>query len=277
MKLSVIIPNYNGKTLLEEMLPVLKKAIKEIKDAEIIIYDNNSSDESRVFIETEYPEVRLICSNENGGFTKAVNCAALSAKNEYLLILNNDCLLNEHTLPRMRDFLSKHPKYDMTQPVVLTRKGAVENIGFIVDIKRGKAEPVTDRDDPRISEENISFSGKSEVLYGLSATCLLVKREKFINIGMFDETFHSYLEDVDLAFRMAKADRKYIPTLNAECTHAHMSTSAAMGSYKQQRDFMNWIRIILKNYSTEMILKNFWSLALERMRNLNGLLKKLVK
>lgn len=277
MKLSVIIPNYNGKSLLEKMLPHLEKALKELKNSEIIVYDNNSSDDSRVFLETKYPHIRLISSHENDGFTKAVNCAVLSAKNELLLILNNDCFVKEHTISRMIDFLKKNPQFCMTQPVVLDSKSAIENIGFIVNTSLAKAQAITDVKDKHIDEDNTIFPNTKGLLYGLSATCLLVKREDFLKIGMFDESFHSYLEDVDLAFRLARAKMKYFPTLNAECTHQHMATSSKMGSYKQQRDFMNWIRIILKNYPTSLILAHFFPLALERMRNLNGLLKKLVK
>jgi GT2 family glycosyltransferase len=277
MKLSIIIPNYNGKVLLEKMLPHLEKALKDQKDSEIIIYDNNSTDESRVFIETKYPNIRLIASSENDGFTKAVNCAALSAKNELLLLLNNDCFINDQTISLMIEFLRKNPGYCMTQPVVLNNKGDIENIGFVVDISRAKARAITDPKDTYIDEEYTRFPNSKGILYGLSATCLLVKRDVFINEGMFDESFHSYLEDVDLAFRLAHSHKKYFPTLNAKCTHEHMATSIKMGSYKQQRDFLNWIRIILKNYSTSLILSHFFPLALERMRNLNGLLKKLVK
>ena len=275
MKLSVLIPNYNGKTLLESMLPSLYKALKHLTETEVIIYDNNSTDGSKLFIRDMYPDIRLIESMENDGFTRAVNAAAISAKGEFILILNNDCFVNDKTIPDMIHFLKKHPEYCMTQPVVLSKNGKVENIGFLVDTYIGKARAVTDLKDSHIAEEYMKFPSKSGLLYGLSATCLLAKKKEFLDICMFDESFHSYLEDVDLAFRLALAGKKYFPTLEAECIHAHMATSSKMGSYKQQKDVTNWIRIIFKNYPLSMILANFLPLTIERMRNLNGLFKKL--
>jgi GT2 family glycosyltransferase len=277
MKLSVIIPNYNGKVLLEMMLPHLMRAVANTKDTEIIVYDNNSSDDSRVFLEDKYPHIRLISSRENDGFTKAVNAGAISAKGEYLLILNNDCVITGKTLHEMQSFLSHYPKYCMTQPVVLDKKGKIENIGFVIDLKKAKAEAITDKKSPFIDESYMKFPTSSGYVYGLSATCLLIKRQDFLDLCMFDESFHSYLEDVDLAIRICIEGKKYFPTLSAECTHEHMATSSKMGSYKQRRDFINWIKIILKNYTLSMILSSFFSLTVERMRNLNGYIKKLRK
>jgi GT2 family glycosyltransferase len=94
---------------------------------------------------------------------------------------------------------------------------------------------------------------------------------------MFDESFHSYLEDVDLFIRLNKNGYHYSPLLSASCVHFHMSTSKKMGFYKEYHDFANWIRIIFKNYSISFIIKHFPWLLVERLKNLSGILKKMVK
>lgn len=269
MKLSVLIPTYVGKGLLEKLIPELQQALHSVPESEIIVYDNNSKDAIGAHILVTFPTVKVIAGLRNVGFTGAINGMAKQARGEYLLFLNDDCFISTKSLNILLDFLDAHPDITAVQPVVKKPSGEVENCGFVVDIHIAKAYPVTDSTDARI--------GKNGWLYGLSATCLLIRNKEFVELGMFDAAFHSYLEDVDLAFRIHKAGKKVRCLENAECIHQHMTTSSTMGSYKQQRDLLNWIRVIVKNYSAKDILKYSLPLGIERLRNLNGLLKKLVQ
>lgn len=299
MKVSVIIPTYNGVHLLKHSLSKLSESVKNIGETEIIIVDNASIDETKKYMQEKFPEVIYVRLTTNSGFTGAVNRATKQAKGDYILILNNDCYLQTETLSEMFICLKKYPEYIATQPIVYksegrrdpltplrARKGEgrstlqVENIGYVVDTWVGKAHVVTDKS--QISTFNFQTNSEfqnlnSRFIYGLSATCLLIQRDIFVEIGMFDESFHSYLEDIDLFIRLNKKGYQYAPTLTAICEHEHMVTSIRMGRYKQQQDLKNWIRIILKNYSKSFIFTHFSSLFTERLRNLFGLLKTYLK
>ena len=110
---------------------------------------------------------------------------------------------------------------------------------------------------------------------GLSATCLFAKREVFTKIGKFDESFHSYLEDIEFCLRASLREIPYFPTLTATATHLHMQTSKTMQSYKPVHDFINWMRIIAKHYPKTYVVKHFVPLGVERLRNAWGIVKQL--
>lgn len=97
-----------------------------------------------------------------------------------------------------------------------------------------------------------------------------------MKIGMWDESFHSYLEDVDLAIRLYKAGYKVAPCLDAEVTHEHMATSSKMGLYKEKQDVMNWWRLVFKHPDVFLRPSTIFPLLLERGRNMSGLLKKML-
>ncbi len=280
MDVSVIIPTFNGLQSLKQFFPSVVKAIRKIPKYEIIIVDNGSTDKTAQWVESHKELIYYIQLQHNTGFTGACNEGARQANGKYLLFLNNDCELKPSTIEKMYYFLEENKKYIATQPVIYTKKETVEQVGYVVDLTIGKAYPVTDTQFFESDEAVMYPIGKSKIdftdnyVYGLSGTCLLLRRTIFEKTGKFDETFHSYLEDVDLFIRLALQGCKYYPTLNASCTHAHMATSKKMGSYKEQHDLTNWIRIIAKSYPTAYLVKHFPRILFERLRNGSGLLKR---
>ncbi len=267
MKLSVIIPTLKGEYLIQT-LDHLHNSLTGFT-YEIIIVNNGLRPID--FGKLDSRHIKLLQSEGNLGFTGAINKGARLAQGDYLLILNDDCLLEKNSTKLMIDFLVNNPQFVATQPMVYGIKNGVneevvENIGYVVDTYIGRAEVVK-------AELKIPKVNNKRFIYGLSATCLLIKRDIFTKIGMFDNSFHSYLEDVDLFIRLNSAGYKYYPTVNATCLHYHMATSITMGSYKQRQDFKNWIRIVLKNFSWRFITLHSPSLLFERFRNLNGLIK----
>lgn len=268
MKVTIIIPTFNGRENLEKCIKKLDQYLEDM-----IVVDNASTDKTISYLKTNFPDIKLIELSKNYGFTKAVNEGVKAAKSEYILILNNDCIIDEEDIERLQDFAIEN-KLVATQPIVL-KKDNIENIGFVVDLKKGKATPVTDANEISNTLSNNQIWEKGTA-YGLSATCLLMKRDIFLQEGELDERFHSYLEDVDLFIRFAKKGYKFAPCLDVTVLHEHMATSSKMGFYKEWHDFTNWIRIIIKNYPLNFIIKNFTSLLVERLRNASGLIKKIV-
>jgi len=252
--------------------------------------------------------LRTIYTGKNLGFTGACNAGAKTAMGELLLFLNDDCEMSEEAMRKMVEFLEKNEDVVATQPIVrrkilnskfetlsdaekgslhphsarsqenMTQNNTIENIGFWVDTKIGRAYPVTET----LNSPVPIASGKFEIrkkqdnsVYGLSGTCLLIRKDIFMKVGMWDESFHSYLEDVDLAIRLHKAGYKVSPCLDAEVTHEHMATSSKMGLYKEKQDVKNWWRLILKHPDLFVRPDHIFPLLLERARNINGLFKKI--
>ena len=211
---------------------------------------------------------------KNKGFTGACNAGARVATGDYLLFLNDDCEMTEDALQKMVGFLEENEDIVATQPIITKSlepsaqnlgHTTIENIGFWVDTKIGKAYPVTE-----------TLREKDRSIYGLSGTCLLIRKDVFEKVGMWDESFHSYLEDVDLAIRLQKAGYKVAPCLDVEVTHEHMATSSKMGLYKEIQDVKNWWRIIFKHSDVFVQPGTIFPLLLERGRNISGLVKKIL-
>lgn len=284
MDISVVIPTYNGKKHLEELLPSLDRALEGIPSSEIVIVDNHSTDGTEEYIAQTYPQIVFEPLPDNYGFTKAVNHGAHKAKGRLILMLNNDCFLTKTAINQMSTFLHNYPEYIATQPIVYKQNNTIENIGFTLDLTRAYALPVTHTHflKGKLYKDSLHARSRQQVfqqnyLYGLSATCLLIHKDIFMDIGLFDESFHSYLEDVDLFLRLALSGYQYAPCLEAHCTHKHMGTSSKMGYYKEMRDLANWIRIIGKNYPRDYIVRHGFSLMIERTKNISGLVKKMVQ
>lgn len=275
MQLSVVIPTLNGQALLQDSLPPLLEALKPFSKAEIIVVDNGSTDSTHDFVKKHYPDIHLIQLDQNYGFTRAVNDGLRKAKGEYVLILNNDCFVEKNTLSVLVSFLDKNKNLVATQPIVARPDRTIENIGYVVDLKVGKAAVVTDKNlIPMFDNKTMWGVG---FVYGLSAACLLIRRDVFKKVELLNEQFHSYLEDIDLFIRLARQGYQYAPCLEVVVTHRHMSTSATMKGYKEWHDLTNWIRIIIKNYPVTFILRHAGSLFVERLRNLSGWFKRMSK
>lgn len=255
MKVSIIIPTLFPPIDLSERVGLLSQDENVL---EVIVVANGAAVDLH-----QTQNVKVIQLEKNQGFTGASNAGARVAAGDLLLFLNDDCVIDSQTLDRLLQFLVQNPSLAATQPVVRKLDGSIEHVGFVVDTQIGKATPITSIDDWKIKKNNPN--------YGLSATCLLIKNEVFKSVGMFDESFHSYLEDVDLAIKFRKKGYAFSACPEASVSHAHMATSQKMGIYKQKRDMVNWWRLIIKYPN---VFPRTPQLFVERGRNLSGFLKK---
>ncbi len=305
MQISIIVPSFNGVSLLKQALPSIRTLADVLQEvSEIIIVDNGSSDGSVDLVSQaaeQDPRINLITLPENRGSTGAINAGAAAATGTHLLLLNNDCQIAADVLQQLIDrtqqvsdaaavvadadadvsltdaddaLVDPDTALVAVQPVVQSPDGSIENAGFVMDKRIAKAEPITDLADPRLCDAALSrWDDHQELFFGLSATCLLIDRAVFVKIGGLDESFHSYLEDVDLSIRLARAGLRYAVVTSATVVHQHMATSTRMGRYKQTRDLLNWMRIITNHYSLMLMVRYVGPLLIERLRNLSGWLK----
>ncbi|MFK5983738.1 MAG: glycosyltransferase family 2 protein [Flavobacteriaceae bacterium] len=214
MKLSVIILNYNVQYFLEQCILSVQRSIKGI-DAEIIVIDNNSPDESCAMMKTKFPEITLIENKGNVGFSKANNQAVAIAKGEYVCILNPDTAVAEDT------FI-----------VSLKYAESIKNLGalgiYLMD-GTGSFLPESKRNlpTPKASILKLLGLGKSyyandisENKYGevavLVGAFMLLKRSVYNEVNGFDEDYFMYGEDIDFSYKLTKAGYKnhYLGTAN---------------------------------------------------------------
>lgn len=280
MILSVIIPTIRGKELLKDSLPKLYGAIHfaeiRAKQYEIIIIDNAQNTNTETYVLNHYPNIVYTAPSHNLGFAASINIGIDLSTGRFILVLNDDCLVERTTIKQMMEFLNNHPEIYFTQPVI-TEDGK-PTIGYCVNLQIAKAFPIHK---PKTWKQESAQTSNADpfnthTILGLSATCLLAKREVFTKIGKFDESFHSYLEDVEFCLRASLHGVSYFPTLTATATHLHMQTSKKMKLYKPLHDFINWIRIIVKHYPKTYLANHVVSLGVERLRNAWGIVKQVL-
>lgn len=211
MKLSVIIVNYNVKYYLEQCLLSVERAIEGV-DAEVIVVDNHSKDGSVEYIEQRFPWVTCISSLHNLGFARANNLAIKQSNSEYVLLLNPDTFISENIIADALNFMDNHKNAGGLGVTMLTTSGSRAK-----ESRRGFPSPMVsfykmmglcDRfpNHPRFGHYYMSNmpwdkSGQMEVISG--AFCLL-RRAALDKVGLLDEAFFMYGEDIDLSYRILK-------------------------------------------------------------------------
>ena len=202
MKLSVVIVNYNVRLLLEECIKSVEKALDGI-EGDIFVIDNNSSDGSVEYIRDRFPKVHIIANKENLGFARANNQAIRMTDAEYILLLNPDTVVYENTLRGCLDFMDANPEAGGVGVRMLTREGKVAP-----ESRRAVPTPwvaflkmlgLTSR--YYMSHLPWDKPGRIEVVSG--AFCML-RHKALDQIGLLDEDFFMYGEDIDLSYRLLK-------------------------------------------------------------------------
>ena len=201
-KVTIVIVSYNVCQLLDECLASVKKALEGI-DGEIYVVDNCSKDHTIEVLQPRYPEVHFVANHENVGFARANNQAIRLSHSEYVLLLNPDTVVYEHTLHGVLDFLDSHPEAGGAGGRMFNREGqpAPESRRAIPTpwVSMLKMLGFTRR--YYMSHLSWDEPGRIEVISG--AFCML-RRKALEQVGLLDEDFFMYGEDIDLSYRLLK-------------------------------------------------------------------------
>ena len=222
MKLSVIIVNYNVKYFLEQALHAVKKAMEPLAGkVEIFVVDNHSVDGSCAMVKEKFPEVILIENKENTGFSKANNQAILISEAEYVLLLNPDTVVEEDTFIKIIDFMDKHPDAGALGVKMIDGSG-----NFLPESKRGLPSPSVAfykifgfstlfPSSKIFGKYHLGYLNKDEIheVDVLAGAFMLLRKKALDEIGLLDESFFMYGEDIDLSYRITKGGYKnyYFP------------------------------------------------------------------
>lgn len=211
MKLSVIIVNYNVQFFLAQCLNSALKALENVS-GEIIVVDNASTDGSKEFF-TNYAKTHPIqyhYLNENLGFSKGNNYGIQLSKGEYVLLLNPDTVVAEDTFKKVVDFMDNHPKAGGLGVNMIDGKGQ-----FLPESKRGLPTPKVAfykifglsalfKNSPKFGQYHLTYLPKNQThtIDVLSGAFMLMRKEALNKVGLLDETFFMYGEDIDLSYRI---------------------------------------------------------------------------
>ncbi len=220
MKLSVIIVNYNVEYFLEQCLYSVRKAMQHV-DGEVFVVDNNSTDGSNRMVQRKFPEVHLVENKENLGFSKANNQGIRMSEGEYVLLLNPDTVVEDDTFSSIVQFMDDHPDAGALGVKMVDGAG-----NFLPESKRGLPTPGTAfykitgisklfPKSKRFNKYHLGFLDENETheVEILAGAFMLLRKTVLDEIGLLDETFFMYGEDIDLSYRVIKAGYKnyYFP------------------------------------------------------------------
>ena len=202
MKLSVVIVSYNVRELLTACIDSVVKASEGI-DAEVFVVDNKSADDTVEVISRDYPWVHLINNNENLGFSKANNIAIRQSEGEYVLLLNPDTVVAEGTLRGVVEFMDQHPEAGGAGVRMHNADGTLAP-----ESRRAVPTPLVAARKmlgftKRYYMSNLPWDkpGKIEVVSG---AFMMLRRKAIDQVGLLDEDFFMYGEDIDLSYRLLK-------------------------------------------------------------------------
>ena len=263
MQLSVIILNYNVRYFLEHCLKSVQKAIENL-DAEIIVVDNNSPDDSCEMVKTLFSNVILIENKENLGFPKGNNIGVKQAKGKHICILNTVTLVAEDTFEKFLAFAEKQEKLGIIGCKLIDGTG-----NFLPESKRGL--PTTTVAFAKIFGLHKLFpkvkafqkyyaqhldensSGKVDILVG---AFMVLKRETYQQLGGFDERYFMYGEDIDLSYSALKLGLQNY--YFAKTSVIHYKGESTVKDQKYRKRFQEGMELFYAKHMKSASLFNFF-------------------
>lgn len=209
IEISVIIVNYNVKHFLEQCLNSVMTALNHAR-GEVFVVDNNSIDGSMKMVKEKFPDVIRIENKENVGFSKANNQALRICKGKYALLLNPDTIVEEDTFSKIIQFMDQHPEAGGLGVRMIDGKGR-----FLPESKRGIPTPAVAfykifgwsklfPKSKKFGKYHLRYLSefKTHEVEILSGAFMLIRKEALDKVGLLDESFFMYGEDIDLSYRI---------------------------------------------------------------------------
>ena len=266
MQLSVIILNYNVRHFLELCVLSVQNAIQNI-DAEIIVIDNHSQDDSCRMMKERFPNVKLIENSENLGFPKGNNIGVSQAQGEYICILNPDTVVAEDTFTKVLAFAKKQKDLGIVGVKLINGTG-----NFLPESKRGIPTPFVAftkitglyKIFPKLFGEYYAQhlsedeTGKVAILVG---AFMVMKRELYNEIGGFDENCFMYSDDIDLSFMALQKGKSNYYFHETSVIHYKGESTVKDGTYmKRFREAMNFF--YKKHFSISFLFSVFMEMGI---------------
>ena len=259
--LAIVILNWNGKDFLKKFLP---SVVTFSKDAKIIVADNASSDDSIVFLQSNYPEIQIIVNESNGGFAKGYNDALKQIDSDLYLLLNSDIEVTENWLEPLLKVM-KDPSVAGCQPKILAynNKDYFEHAGAsggyldhnYFPFCRGRILNKFEKDEGQ-------YDGQTEIFWATGAA-ILIRAELFHRVNGFDEAFFAHMEEIDLCWRIKKLGYKFIVEPKSFIYHVGGGTLPYLSPKKSYLNFRNSLFMLVKNHEGNWFPKLVYRMLLD--------------
>lgn len=265
--ISVVVPTRNGRDLVERLLPGVMPQLAE--NAEVIVVDNGSDDDTVGFLGGEYPQVRVEHSAEPLSFAAAVNRGIRAARFSHVCLLNNDMIVEPGFFDALRQAFHRNPDLfcataQIFFPVGMRRQETGKAVWW------GKEEKRTVTDFPVRCLEPMQGEDQSWVLYG-SGGCSMYAAEKLEQIGGFDELLApAYVEDLDIGWRGWQRNWPTVYVAAARVTHFHRSTTSRYFKPEMLQSFVefNFLRFVARRVADPEVFRKLWTDAVDRLNKL---------
>ena len=251
--LSIIIVNYNVKYYLEQCLEAVRRAAQGLQ-VEVFVVDNLSTDGSIDYLRGRFPEVTFVENRENVGFSRANNQAIRMSQGRYVLLLNPDTIVAEDTLARFVAFMEAHPEAGGAGAYMLNVDGT-----FAPESRRGLPTPFVAMckmtglaalfpKSRLLGRYYMRYLDENEVneIEVISGAYMMLRREALDKVGLLDEDFFMYGEDIDLSYRILQGGYKnyFLP---ARMLH-YKGESTVKSSYRYVYTFYQAMRLFFRKH-----------------------------
>ncbi|MBN2638621.1 MAG: glycosyltransferase family 2 protein [Bacteroidales bacterium] len=253
-KTAVVILNYNGAHFLKKFLPnVLEKS----PEAEVIIADNASTDNSVELMQSEFPSVRLLQLESNTGYAGGYNIALKQIDAEYYVLLNSDIEVTDNWLEPLIRIMNEEPDLAACQPKILAfddknrfeyagaSGGFIDQYGY--PFCRGRIMEHTETDEKQ-------YNDSSEVFWATGA-CLMVKGKVFHQLDGFDADFFAHMEEIDFCWRAKNEGHKIKVVPKSVVYHVGGGTLPKSSPQKTYLNFRNNFMLLYKNLPKKQLGK----------------------
>jgi GT2 family glycosyltransferase len=220
VKISIVIVNYNGRVDLERCLESLREGVRAAH--ETIVVDNGSTDGSVAAL-ARWPKVRVVENGANLGFARATNAGIRASAGEALLLLNNDTVVPPAAIDRLFEILESRPEVAVVGPRLVDASGRAElSFGRMIG-------PLNEWRQKRLGRSDLvdQLTRREHSPDWVSGACLLVRRADAEAVGLLDERFFLYTEDVDFCASIRARGRRILFTPAVEIVHLRGRSGAA--------------------------------------------------
>ena len=258
VRIAVVILNWNGRKYLEQFLPPLIRFSSN--EAEIIVADNASKDDSIAFLETNYPAVRIIRNNSNEGFARGYNLALKQVDADYYILLNSDIEVTPNWIKPVIDMMENDPVIAACQPKIRSyvdrskfeyagaAGGFIDRFGY--PFCRGRLFQT-------IEEDTGQYDDPIEVFWATGA-CMFVRADVYHKVGGLDEDFFAHMEEIDLCWRLKNLGYRIMYCPQSVVFHIGGGTLPKISWRKTYYNFRNNFYLLYKNLPAEHVREVFF-------------------